>query len=71
MEETYPKGTSEELLVEAVDWRQYLQELQDALFVIEIGYLLKRLLNQFTESFGLEARKREKMREMRIKKSFI
>lgn len=53
MEETYPKGTFEALLVIAVDWRQYLQELQDALLIVEIGHLLKRLLNQFTQSFSL------------------
>lgn len=52
-EETYPEGTFEALLVIAVDWCQYLEELQDALLIVEVGYLLKRLLNQFTQSFSL------------------
>lgn len=50
---TYPKGTFEALLVVAVDWCYYLQELQDALLIVQIGYLLKRLLNQLTKSFSL------------------
>lgn len=54
MEETYPEGTFEALLVVAVDWCKYFQELQDALLIIEIGYLLERLLNQLTKSFGLK-----------------
>lgn len=53
-QETYPEGTFEALLVVAVDWREYLQELQDALLVVEIGDLLERLLNQLTKSFSLE-----------------
>lgn len=53
-QETYPEGTFEALLVIAVDWREYLQELQDALLVVEIGDLFERLLNQLTKSFRLE-----------------
>lgn len=54
LEETYPQGTFEALLVVAVDWYKYFQELQDALLIVEIGYLLERLLNQLTKSFSLE-----------------
>lgn len=54
MEETYPKGTFETLLVIAVDWCKYFQELQDALLIVEIGYLLECLLNQLTKGFSLE-----------------
>lgn len=53
-QETYPEGTFEALLVIAVDWREYLQELQDALLVVEIGDLFERLLNQLTKSLRLE-----------------
>lgn len=54
VEETYPEGTFEALLVIAIDLCKYLQELQDALLVVEIGHLLKRLLNQLTKSFSLK-----------------
>lgn len=60
IKETYPEGTFEALLIIAVDWSKYLQELQDALLVVEIGYLLKRLLDQLTESFSLKRIKTER-----------
>lgn len=68
VEETYPEGTFEALLVIAVDRCKYLQELQDALLIVEIGYLFERLLNQLTESFSLE---REEKGEGRGKKITI
>lgn len=55
---TYPEGAFEALLVIAVDWCKYLQELQDALLIVEIGYLLERLLNQLTKSFCLKRNKK-------------
>lgn len=58
MDQTYPEGTFEALLVIAVDWCKCLQELQNALLIIEIGYLLERLLNQLTKIFCLERDKK-------------
>lgn len=69
-QETYPEGTFEALLVVAVDWREYLQELQDALLVVEIGDLLERLLNQLTKSFSLEIGGAEG-RDNKLKSDFI
>lgn len=54
MEETYPEGTFEALLVIAVDRCEDLQKLQDALLIVEIGYLLECLLNQLSKSFSLK-----------------
>lgn len=54
MEETYPERTFEALLVVAVDRCKYLQELLDALLIVEIGHLLERLLNQLAKSFSLK-----------------
>lgn len=58
--ETYPEGTFETLLVIATDRCKDIQELEDALLIIEISYLLECLLNQFTECLSLQKR-REKL----------
>lgn len=65
---TYPKGTFEELLVIAVNWCKYLQELQDALLIIKVGYLLKCLLNQFSKRFSLH-KKWKKYTQLNSKQS--
>ncbi len=49
----YPQSTFEALFVEAVDGREYLKELVDALLIIEVSELLKGLLNLLTKSLGL------------------
>lgn len=56
MTKAYPKGTFKALLVIAVHWGEYLQKPQDALLIVEVGHLFKRLLNQLTKSLGLERR---------------
>lgn len=53
----YPQGAFEALLVVAVNRRQDLQELLNALLVVEVGHLLEGLLDQLAESFGLEKEK--------------
>lgn len=55
---TYPQGTFEALLVVAVDRRENLQELLNALLVVEVGDLFEGLLDQLAESFGLKRRKK-------------
>lgn len=54
MEETYPKGAFETLLVIATDRCKDIQELEDALLIVEISYLLECLLDQFTECLRLQ-----------------
>lgn len=51
---THPEGTFEALLVVAADGCQDLEELEDALLVIEVGHLLECLLDQFTKRLGLK-----------------
>lgn len=71
MEETYPEGTFEALLVVAVNWCKYLQELQDALLIVEVGYLLKRLLNQLTKSFSLKRGENWEGKRKKITKKYL
>lgn len=59
--ETYPEGAFETLLVIATDRCKDIQELEDALLIVEISYLLECLLNQFTECLRLHKRRREKI----------
>lgn len=66
---TYPQGTFEALLVVAVNRRKNLQELLNALLVVEVGHLFEGLLNQLAESFGL--RRRRKCGERNLKKNCI
>lgn len=51
---TYPQGTFEALLVIAVNRCKNLQELLNALLVIEVGHLFESLLDQLAQSFGLK-----------------
>ena len=60
--ETYPQRAFEALLVVAVDGGQDLQELHDALLVVEVGHLLEGLLDQLTKGLGLRRREEEKKR---------
>lgn len=53
----YPQSTFEALFVEAVDGRDYLKELVDALLIIEVGKLLKGLLDLLTKSLRLRGRR--------------
>lgn len=55
--ETHPQRAFEELLIVAANRSQNLQELQHALLVVQVSYLLKRLLDQLPKSFGLRRRK--------------
>ena len=57
---SYPQSTFEALFVEAVDGREDLKELVDALLIIEVSELLKGLLDLLTESLRLVEREREK-----------
>lgn len=50
---THPERALEALLVEPVHWGEDLEELQDALLAVEVGELSERLLDQFSERFGL------------------
>lgn len=49
----YPQSTFEALFVETVNRRDYLKELVDALFIIEVSKLLKGLLDLLTKSLRL------------------
>lgn len=51
---TYPQSTFEALFVKAVDGGQDLEELVDALLVVEVGELLERLLDLLAKSLGLK-----------------
>ncbi len=53
----YPQSTLEALFVEAVDGREYLKELVDALLIIEVSKLLKGLLDLLTQSLCLIKRR--------------
>lgn len=53
----YPQSTFEALFVEAVDGRDYLKELVDALLIIEVSKLLKGLLDLLTKSLRLRGRR--------------
>lgn len=66
VEEPYPQGTFEALLVIAVDGCKYLQKLEDALLIVEIGDLLERLLNQLAQSFSLEGEDTGEGKERKI-----
>ena len=59
---THAQGAFEALLVEAVDGGQDLEELVDALLVIQVGELLEGLLDQLPEGLSLR-RERERERE--------
>lgn len=56
----YPQSTFEALLVEAVDGREYLKELVDALLIVEVSKLLKGLLDLLTKSLRLIEREQKK-----------
>lgn len=62
---SYPQSTFEALFVEPVNGRDYLKELVDALFIIEVSKLLKGLLDLLTKSLRLV-----KMRGKRERKYF-
>lgn len=53
MNVSYPQSTFEALLVETVNRRDYLKELVDALFIIEVRKLFKGLLDLLTKSLRL------------------
>lgn len=57
----YPQSTFEALFVEAVDGRDYLKELVDALLIIEVSKLLKGLLDLLTKSLRLREREKTSM----------
>lgn len=57
----YPQSTFEALLVKAVDGRQYLKELVDALLIVEVSKLLKGLLNLLPESLRLPEWEKKKI----------
>lgn len=49
----YPQSTFEALFVKAVNRRNYLKELVDALLIIEVSKLLESLLDLFSKSLRL------------------
>lgn len=49
----YPQSTFEALLVKTVNGRDYLKELVDALFIVEVSKLLKGLLDLLPKSLRL------------------
>lgn len=65
----YPQSTFEALFVEAIDRREYLKELVDALLIIEVSKLLKGLLDLLTKSLCLIERG-EKKTFPRVKSSW-
>lgn len=50
----YPQSTFEALLVKTVNRGDYLKELVDALLVVEVGELLKGLLDLLPQRLCLE-----------------
>lgn len=60
---SYPQSTFEALLVEAVDGREYLKELVDALLIIEVSKLFKGLLDLLTKSLCLIERRGEREKQ--------
>lgn len=58
----YPQSTFEALFVKAVNRRNYLKELVDALLIIEVSKLLESLLDLFSKSLRLaDMRGKEKI----------
>lgn len=49
----YPQSTFEALFVKAIDGREYLKELVDALLIVKVGKLLKGLLDLLPKSLRL------------------
>lgn len=49
----YPQSTFEALFVKTVNGRDYLKELVDALFIVEVSKLLKGLLDLLPKSLRL------------------
>lgn len=58
----YPQSTFEALLVKTVNWGDDLEELVDALLVVEVGKLLEGLLDLLPQSLCLETVMRERER---------
>lgn len=58
----YPQSTFEALLVKTVNWGDDLEELVDALLVVEVGKLLEGLLDLLPQSLCLETVTRERKR---------
>lgn len=61
----YPQSTFEALFVKAVDGREYLKELVDALLIIEVSELLEGLLDLLTKSLRLIEREKKTFPRMR------
>lgn len=59
----YPQSTFEALLVKTVNWGDDLEELVDALLVVEVGKLLEGLLDLLPQSLCLETVTRERGKE--------
>lgn len=51
---THPESTFKTLLIKSVYRRQDLKELEHTLLVVQIGKLLKCLLDQFPQGFSLK-----------------
>lgn len=66
----YPQSTFEALLVKTVNWGDDLEELVDALLVVEVGKLLEGLLDLLPQSLCLETVTREREREGEKKREF-
>lgn len=58
----YPQSTFEALLVKTVNWGDDLEELVDALLVVEVGKLLEGLLDLLPQSLCLETMTTERER---------
>lgn len=63
----YPQSTFEALFVEAVDGREYLKELVNALLIIEVSELLKGLLDLLTKSLRLIEGAGERKKHFQVK----
>lgn len=56
----YPQSTFEALLVKTINWGDYLEELVDALLVVEVGELLEGLLDLLPQCLCLETVMKER-----------